>query len=385
MTNLTTPEVTRALEESLARGEIGLQVAAYLDGELIVDTAAGLDGPSGGPVTTATLFNPFSVTKAVTATALHVQAARGLIDYAAPVTAYWPEFGANGKEATTVRDVLSHRAGIPWMPEGITPQLQADWDWMIRRIEEMEPEFAPGTTNSYHALVWGWIAGELVRRTDVKGRGVAAFVREEVLEPLAIHDLYFGLPESEFARVATLVGGDAPAEAPELLLKGMPRAVYPSARVYNEPLARTTVNPGAGSIGTARSYARLFAMLACHGELDGVRLLPAELVRSFTTPRDGDDETDRYLGKVNHVSAYGYWLAGTGPTAYPLLGEGAQTLHHPGAGGSIGWAELDTGLAVAICHNRMHSGPPPAPADDPFAPIVTAVRRLAAERKGASS
>ncbi|MFD0855004.1 serine hydrolase domain-containing protein, partial [Actinomadura adrarensis] len=332
MTDLTAPEVERALEESLARGEIGLQVAAYLDGELILNTAAGLDGPSGDPVTTTTLFNPFSVTKAVTATALHVQAARGLIDYTAPVARYWPEFGTNGKETTTVRDVLSHRAGIPWMPEGVTPRLQSDWDWMIRRIEETAPEFPPGTVNCYHALVWGWITGELVRRTDVKGRHLPAFIREEVLDPLRIDDLYLGLPESRFDRVATLVGGDAPAEAPELMLRGMPRAVYPCARVYNEPLARTTVNPGAGSIGTANSYARLFAMLACHGELDGVRLLPADLVTSFTTPRDGDHETDRYLGKVNHVSAYGYWLAGTGPTAYPLLGEGTSVLHHPGAG-----------------------------------------------------
>jgi CubicO group peptidase (beta-lactamase class C family) len=366
----TTPEITRALDQALNRGELGIQVAAYLNGEPIVDAAAGLTAPDGPPVSPTTLFNPFSVTKAITATALHIQAARGLVDYAAPVTAYWPEYGAHGKEHTTVRDVLSHRAGVPWMPDGVTPELQADWNWMISRIEDAVPEFRPGSTNAYHALVWGWIVGELVRRTDPRGRDLPAFVRDEILAPLKITDLYFGLPEAEAPRRATLVGGDPPEDASEMHLKGMPRAVHPSARIYNQPLALATINPGAGSIGTADAYARFFAMLAGHGELDGTRLLPADLVASFTEPRDDAESPDAYLGGVAHVGSYGYWLA----TAHPLIGPSTSILYHPGAGGSIGWAELDTGLAVAICHNRMHDGPPFTPADHPFAPVIEAVR-----------
>jgi CubicO group peptidase (beta-lactamase class C family) len=379
----TDPRITAALHESLVRGEVGIQVAAYLHGVLIVEAAAGLaDQGTKRPADASTLFNVFSVTKAVTATALHVQAARGMIDYRAPVTRYWPEYRVNGKESTTVRDVLSHRAGIPWMPEGVTPELQADWDWMTRQIEQMVPSYAPGTANVYHSLVWGWIVGELVRRTDPAKRDIATFIREEVLEPLAIRDLYLGLPDSERSRVATLIGGDPPGAASGFFLRGMPRQVFPSARVYNAELSRTSVNPAAGSIGTARSYARLFAMLAGHGELDGRRLLPADLTEKFTEPRDGAEAVDQYLGGVVPIGAYGYRVAGTGPAAHALLGASTRILHHPGAGGSIAWAELDTGLAVAICHNRMHEGPPVPTSVHPFEPIIKAIRTLASELAG---
>jgi CubicO group peptidase (beta-lactamase class C family) len=268
------------------------------------------------------------------------------------------------------------------MPEGVTPELQADWDWMIRQIEQMVPSYVPGTTNVYHSLVWGWIVGELVRRTDPAKRDIATFIREEVLDPLAIRDIYLGLPDAETSRVATLVGGDPPGDASGLFLRGMPRAVFPSARVYNAEPGLRSVNPAAGSIGTARSYARLFAMLAGHGELDGRRLLPADLIEKFTEPRDDAEAVDQYLGLVVPIGAYGYRLAGTGPTAHVLLGASTRILHHPGAGGSIAWAELDTGLAVAICHNRMHEGAPVPASVHPFEPIVKAVRTLARELGG---
>src|SRR2546425_11169023 len=114
-----------------AGGEIGLQVAAYVDGERVVDVWGGLaDETTGRTVNGDTLFPVFSVTKAVTATALHIQAERGLVDYDTPIAHYWPEFGAHGKEKGTVRDALTHRIGIPQMPEGVTPELMCDWEWM---------------------------------------------------------------------------------------------------------------------------------------------------------------------------------------------------------------------------------------------------------------
>nr|WP_207933056.1 serine hydrolase [Actinomadura sp. GC306] len=160
----------------------------------------------------------------------------------------------------------------------------------------------------------------------------------------------------------------------------MPRQVFPGSTVYGTELARRTVNPGAGAIGDARSFARFFAMLAGHGELDGVRLLPADRVDGFTEPRDEAGVPDRYLGGVAHVSAFGYWLGGSSPAANPAVGPDPRILHHPGAGGSISWAELDTGLAVSICHNRMHEGPF-EPSGHPFVPIAEAVRAVAADLK----
>ncbi|WP_141576602.1 serine hydrolase [Actinomadura sp. WMMA1423] len=378
------PRIADALDRARELGEEGLQIAAYLDGELIVDAWAGSADPdTGRDVDGSTLFNVFSVTKAVTATALHILAARGLVEYNSPVGRYWPEFARNGKEATTVRDVLSHRAGIPWMPEAVTPERQADWDWMVRAIADMEPAFEPGRTNAYHALIWGWIVGEIARRADPANRTIDALIREEIIEPLGITDLFLPLPESEDARVARLIGGDPGPDAPADYLRGMPRQVFPGSTIYNTELARRTVNPGAGAIGNARSFARFFAMLAGHGELDGVRLLPADRVDGFAEPRDEAGVPDRYLGGVAHVSAFGYWLGGSSPAANPAIGPDPRILHHPGAGGSISWAELDTGLAVSICHNRMHEGPFEA-SGHPFVPIAEAVRAVAADFKKGS-
>ncbi|MGV2984255.1 serine hydrolase domain-containing protein [Microbacterium sp. AGC85] len=369
--------IEEALAESLFRGETGIQAAGYVNGELAFNASAGvLDKDTRDPVTNSSLFCPFSVTKAVTVTALHVQAARGLVDYRRPVADYWPEFGNRGKGDITVRDVLSHRAGIPWMPDGITPELQADWAWMVRQIEQSEPVFPAGTVNCYHALNWGWIVGEIVRRIDGKDRGFDVIIQDTVLGPLGIEDLYFGVPESQRELIATLYGGEPPATATPDFLQGMPRAVYPSARVYNLPVSIGAVNPGAGSFGTAESYARVFGMLANRGELDGVRLFDHDEIEQFLEPRDSTEDVDVYLGVPSWVGAFGYHLAGHTPWAHPLLGESDQILHHPGAGYSLAWAEIDTGLSVAITHNQMASGAPTDWKEHPYYPIVQAARAI---------
>ena len=126
-TDESSSHVAEALKAALARGEVGLQVAAYLGGDLVVDSSAGvLAEGSTSPVAPETLFPIFSVTKAVTAVALHVQADRGVVDYSAPVADYWPELAVHGKGQTTVLDVLTHRAGIPPMPDDVTPELMCD-------------------------------------------------------------------------------------------------------------------------------------------------------------------------------------------------------------------------------------------------------------------
>jgi CubicO group peptidase (beta-lactamase class C family) len=159
------------------RGEIGMQVAAYVDGQLAVHVWGGLaDETTGKKVDGDTLFPVFSVTKAVTAVALHLQAERGLVDYAMPIAYYWPEFGAHGKGKATVYDALTHRLGVPIMPMGVTPELMCDWDWMVQRIADMRPLFEPGTKSAYMSYTWGWVIGEVVRRTDPKRRPFGTFV-----------------------------------------------------------------------------------------------------------------------------------------------------------------------------------------------------------------
>ncbi|MGV2984346.1 serine hydrolase domain-containing protein [Microbacterium sp. AGC85] len=373
---LTDPRIEAAIEEALATTEVGIQVAAYLHGRLLVDTFGGVADPdTKEPVTGDTLFYPFSVTKGVTSTALHLQAERGLVDYDAPISTYWPEWGKNGKGDITVRNVLTHQSGVPWMPEGVTPELKADWEWMIRGFEDMEPEYPVGT-NCYHALGWGWIIGEIVQRTDPKGRPFAQFVREELLDPIGATDLYLGLPEEEDHRLARIVGGEIPESTPyPMFFRGMPHAVHPSAEIFNQEITRRTVDPGAGSITNARSMAAHWALLANRGEMNGVRLLSEERVMDFLTPRPNTDAVDMYLGMKVPVSAYGYYLSDETPGMIPVITPHSSIVWMPGAGSSIGWAELDTGLAVAITHNHMQMGPPPS-----YVTIANAIRQVAAEK-----
>ncbi|HVA24703.1 MAG TPA: serine hydrolase domain-containing protein, partial [Chloroflexota bacterium] len=157
--------------------EVGLQVAAYLEGELVVDAWAGLaDESSARPVDGETLFMISSTGKGIAATCMHILAERGDLDYEARITEYWPEFGANGKEKGTVRHALSHKAGVP-VVQGQTPDLLLDWDGMCRAIAHTPAAFEPGTKTAYHVYSFGFILGEILRRID--GRPLSQFMQEE--------------------------------------------------------------------------------------------------------------------------------------------------------------------------------------------------------------
>lgn len=360
-----------AMDAAIAAGdEIGLQVCAYLDGECVIDAWAGsADSVSDRAVDGDTLFNVFSVAKAVAATALHIQADRGLVDYDAPIARYWPEFAANGKEHALVRHGLTHRIGIPQMPLGVTPELMADWDWMVKGVAALEPLFPVGERTAYQCLTFGWIIGEIVRRTDPKKRSFRDFVLEEIAAPLKLSDLWIGLPEGVEHRIARLTNanaGDPPPPGTTLFAASIPPAVALIPEVFERPEIRRACIPGVGGIFNARSEARFFAMLAQGGELDGVRLLSKERVARFSTPRANSDEPDPVLfGYPLNISVGGYWLGGQHV-------KNPRAFWHPGAGGSLGWADPDAKLAVAICHNRMFQ---PGPADkDPIVPIADAVR-----------
>jgi CubicO group peptidase (beta-lactamase class C family) len=373
--------VREAMERSLEMGEVGLQVCARLGDDVLFDGWAGAVEAGGPAVTGDTLFSVFSVTKGIVATAAHLQAERGLLRYDAPVTEYWPEYGRHGKEATTVADVLCHRAGVPQMPAGVTPERMCDWDWMIGQIEAFTPRFAPGSTNAYHELVWGWLVGELVRRTDPAGRGLARFVGDELCGPLGIADLHLGVPPAELQRVAPVISDRVPGLSGNPFFdESMPVAVFPGPAVHNTELVRTSVLPGAGVIMNARSGALFFSLLAGRGATAGLRLLSAARVASFARPRPDAHEVDKVMGWVAWVGVGGYWLGGACPPAYPVLGPNPHALGHPGIGGSIAWADPDLGLAASICHNWMQPDEVQGSADpdvNPFVGIADALRALA--------
>jgi CubicO group peptidase (beta-lactamase class C family) len=381
-------DLKAAFAEAAAYGEEGIQVAAFLGTELIVDASFGAADRSGRPVTSDTLFPVFSFSKAIAATALHIQAERGLVDYETPVAKYWPEFAENGKDDILVRHVLSHQSGIAQMPEGVTPERLADWEWMTSQIAAFKPWFPAGTKSAYQSLVFGWIVGEIVRRTDPRGRSFDGFVRDELTGPLGIaDDLWFGVSDEMLPRVAELTSTMSRERLPgetDLSLAAKPDAVVPDAHVHNLRVVQQAVYPGAGGIMTARAGATVLAMLANGGEFNGTRLLSPERVRGFLTPRPHGSELDEVLFGGNRVTAPigvgGYWLGGG-----TVLGEGDSILRHGGSGGSLGWVDLDRRLAVVIAHNRLFEGYDPTSADHPFAAIGRAILAEAERHKGVSA
>ena len=333
------------------------------------------DETAGKKVDGDTVFPVFSVIKAVTAVAAHIQAERGLLDYYEPMARYWPEFGAHGKDKGTLYDALTHRLGVPLMPLGVTPELMCDWDWMVQQIADMRPMFEPGTKSAYMAYTFGWVVGELVCRTDPKARPFGAFIQEEICQPLGIDSLWAGVLDEFHSRIARLtnvppVPPGAPGLAPDSIRPlGIPPQVATTQEVYERADVRRACLPGGGGFMNARSEARFWAMLANGGQLDGVRILSEDLVRTFNIRRPPCDY-DPYYGVPHLGSIGGFHLIrshGMGPA-----GNNPHTFGHTGAGGAVGWADPDAHLAVAINHNRMFANCPPE--ENPLVPIGQAVR-----------
>lgn len=352
---VSTPQLDAALEHAVALGERSLQVAAYHGDELVVNAWIGEIGEDA-------VFPVFSVSKAITALAVHVQCERGLVDLDAPMARYWPEFGIRGKQAITMRQVLSHRAGVPQMPTEVTPEMLGDWEWVTSRLAEQEPLFEPGTTNAYHSMSFGWLLGEVVRRTDPRGRSFSRFVEEELCAPLDVDSFWFGIPAQVEPRVVPLSFPDPPSPPPPTASLAVPPAVALGPEVFNRADVHAACIPAVGAIADARSLARLVAPLATGGE----PLLSAHRVRGLLEPRPDFELDDQTYGFRIPVGIGGLWIEA--PGVLPA-GDHRLVLGHPGVGGAIAWAELDTGLSAAICHDRMFA----AVTEHPFAAVGEAI------------
>jgi CubicO group peptidase (beta-lactamase class C family) len=336
--------------------ERGVQVAAYHNGRLIVDAWGGLaDAATGREVDGETLFTVWSVTKGITATAIHILADRGMLDYDTPVVTYWPEFGVNGKEHITLRHILAHTAGLPQMPEGVTEADTCDWEMMTRRIAELTPVWEPGTAMGYHAMTYGWLAGEVARRVD--GRPFAQIVHEEICRPLGIDTLFLGITDEVEPRVARLevrpsqvVGQELPPPDSLIMRSLGPLATMPSDVWANRPDVRRATIPAAGGIMNARAVARHYAALAS-GEIDGVRLLTPERIRLASALQYAGP--DVMSGGMHH-KALGYHLG----EAQSTMSERQSCFGHAGAGGSYGFADPDYGLSFGLCKTRMVDSAP---------------------------
>ncbi|MFJ7078421.1 serine hydrolase domain-containing protein [Streptomyces sp. NPDC098781] len=338
-----------------ALGERGAAVAVYRHGRKVVDLWAGtkdVDGTRPWQHGTAQVVR--SATKGVAAAVPLLLHQRGMLDLDAPVGEYWPEFKAHGKERLLVRHVLNHRAGLPVLDHPLTPEQALDPHRGPAAVAAQTPAWEPGTDHGYHALTYGWLLDELVRR--VTGRWAGEWLTAEVTGPLGA-DLWLGLPDAEAGRVGRVgrVEGPEPAgglrsrpkrsvteayQDPDSLTRRAFAAISPFPD-QNDPAYRAAALPSTNGIATADGLARVYAALI--GEVDGVRLFdPATVGLARGEQSSGPD---RVL-VVNTRFGLGYMLHGT---ASPLLGPGS--FGHPGRGGALGFADPETGIAFGYVTN----------------------------------
>jgi CubicO group peptidase (beta-lactamase class C family) len=348
---LSSASVERALQSLVDEGpELGLQVAAYVDGELVIDASAGVaDEATRRRVDGDTLFMLSSTTKGVTATLAAMLADTGKLDYDRPVASYWPEFGAHGKDKVTVREVIAQRSGIPQTPVGYTPEWLSDWERMCHGIAHLTPMFPPGERTSYASLTFGHMIGEVIRRVD--GRPIGQFCQEELAGPLGA-DVYLGVPDDLLDRVAVLKDGPPAPPEYDARLVGEPAGSH-VAMVFNRREIQQAAIPGSGGIMSARGLARMYAMLANGGHLDSARLLSPETIRRATELHSYElDE----IYRVRVRRALGYRVGSDcGPRAGP------NAFGHVGGGGSFGYADPDRRLGIGFAKNYFtySTGGPP--------------------------
>ena len=336
--------------------EVGASFAVTVDGKPVVDLWAGhTDAARTRTWERDTLVNVFSTTKAMVALSVAVLVERGLLDVDAPVARYWPEFAQADKGAMPVRQLLSHTAGLAALRPPLPSEALYDWPRMIVALAAETPWWEPGTVSGYHALTFGYLVGEVVRR--ITGKTLGTFFRDEVAGPLSA-DFHIGLAAADDARVAEMIpptadeiaaAGSAGSADPESLLGKVmsnPRVV---PELANTRAWRAAEIPAANGHGNARSVARALAALACGGTLDGVRLVgDATLDRAITEQCYATDLVLRFPIRWG----LGFMLAGP---ELPV-GPNPRTFGHGGWGGSLGFADRDARVSWAYVMNKMSPG-----------------------------
>lgn len=348
--------VRDVFEASFSKGEVGAGVSVYLDGEPVVDLWGGhADAASERPWERDTIVNTYSTTKGMTAICAHRLVERRALDLDAPVAGYWPEFAQGGKADLPVRYLLSHQAGLPAIRRTLPTEARFDWDALTSALAEQEPWWKPGTKHGYHAFTFGHLVGEVVRRID--GRTLGTYFREEVAEPLGA-DFRIGFGPEHDARCADMIPAPEGPQASEFRRR-MEQSDSVMARAFSNPPRLTAdVNsrewraaeiPAANGHGTARALARIYGALAQGGDLDGVHVLSAEAIeRANTEQARGIDEV---LAPLETRFGLGFFM--TQP-AIPF-GPNPRAFGHPGAGGSLGFADPDAGLGFGYVMNQMQN------------------------------
>ncbi|WNG38008.1 beta-lactamase family protein [Archangium violaceum] len=358
--------------------DLGAGCCVYVDGRPVVDLWGGLADREGNrPWERDTVVAVASTTKGATAMCAHLLVQRGELDLDAPVVRYWPEFGAAGKEEIPVRWLLSHQAGLPVVDAQLTFEEVCAWDPVIRALEAQKPLWTPGTEHLYHAMTYGNLVGEVVKR--ITGKSLGTFFAEELAGPLGL-SAWIGLPEEIEPRVARVEQAPFPYDSPEELvtdfaaLMGLdptvagplvqtlwgPNSILIRAGTMNGVLNEETIKrrafraaefPGGNMFADAHSIARMYA--ATVSDVDGFRLLQPGTVAAMT-----ELQTDRTrmhgvplelapATKNLFNMSLGFWRAT--PPVMPILGP--ASFGHPGSGGSLGAADPESRVGFGYVSN----------------------------------
>jgi CubicO group peptidase (beta-lactamase class C family) len=348
--------------------DLGSAVAFVLDGETVVDLWGGwVDLERQREWERDTLVNVYSTTKGMTAICAHQLAERGQLDFDAPVAEYWPEFAAAGKAELVVRDLLCHRAGLPGVRQHLPHGTLYDWERFTSALAEEEPWWEPGSRHGYHAITFGHLVGEVIRR--ISGRSVGEFFRENVAGPLSA-DFHIGLAAEHDHRTSRLHGKLMDPERmpsadklPDFLREFMRSMTDPSTMTgaaFANPVQKADdVNsrewraaeiPAANGHGTARALARIYGALARGGELDGIQILEPDTIDAAIV--EHANGPDAVLGGLPMRFGLGFMLR----SPIMPLSPSPRAFGHPGAGGSIGMADPDARVGFGYTLNKMQMG-----------------------------
>jgi CubicO group peptidase (beta-lactamase class C family) len=338
------------------RREVGASVAVTHRGRPVVDLWGGFaDKRRARAWTRDTIVNVYSTTKGLTAICAHRLVEQGKLDLEAPVARYWPEFAQAGKDKLPVRYLLSHRAGLPAVRKPLALDALYQWDTMCDALAEQEPWWEPGTRHGYHAVTYGWLVGEVIRR--ITGKTPGAYFRDELAGPLGI-DCHIGLDASHDGRVAEMIASPPPPPgAPNIFEEVAKNPESVTAKAFANPplLTQGVVNtrewraaelPAANGHTNARALARIYGALANDGEIDGFRVLdPDSIAQCHAEQSYGPDA----VLFISTRMSLGFMMSQ--PEA--PFGPNPRAFGHPGAGGSLGFADPDARIGFGYAMNQM--------------------------------
>ncbi len=346
-------------ENFSSRDELGAACCVYHQGEKVADLWGGVrNAATGEPWEEDTMVLVFSATKGLAAMVMALAHSRGGIDYEERVCTYWPEFAQNGKETMTVRQLLSHQAGLFAIPEVADRRLVRNLDELADVLARQKPAWPPGERQAYHAITLGYYEGELIRRIDPEHRTLGQIFQEDIASPLGL-DVYIGLPEAiPDNRLAVLENPSLWSRLTDMPLPLVLAAFNPHSilrramtgtdiapdreRIY----ARDLEVPSGGGVGTARGIARAYSVFANDGHELGLRAQTLDALKARAVPPTCGFYDACLKGEVQ------FSLGFMKPSAAFPFGSPAA-FGAPGAGGSLGFADPETGVGYAYVTNRM--------------------------------